>query len=631
MAAWYNGIDTHTFDIIQYGNSASDMLRAFWLSILQSCQGCTVYFHNWSGYDAILSLKSIISLSQRGYTFKPIIQKGALISLTIHLGKRLCLTIKDSIKLLPGALGKLAKSFNVETQKDHFPHYFNPLELYGKLDWTGPLPEYKYFEPKRTNSSDYQEMVDIFKDKPWNFLEVSRQYIKGDIIALHQILLTYFKGLNETFPINPIRNLSVPGIAFTTWKTVQLPKLIEQEGHKVYDLSRTSGNMFRDAYQGGIVDVYKPHLQGQGYYYDINSLYPTAMCRSMPVGIPKLVNLTVTEFLEGSLFGYLNATVKAPDTEYIGLLPIRLDGRLVCPGGSFTGMFFSEELRFALSNGYELINIGNAYSFERGLNTFRDLITTLNDMKIQAQLDNKPALRNIAKLLMNSMYGRFGMHTPAVKDVIVTPEESLKISRLYKVLETIVLDTQVLLSYSLDAAISGDPKAIGFKAALRELPGQTNVPIAAAVTAYSRMIINEFKLLAMKLGLTIYYSDTDSMIVDGPLPEEYIDSTQLGLLKLEHIIKEGIFVAPKMYYLDTNEGGIVTKCKGYSGKLTRDDYQTLLLGEVLNLTVTKWSRSLKEGTVRIVRGLPYHLKADLNKRVKVLDNGKWVDTMPITL
>lgn len=70
---------------------------------------------------------------------------------------------------------------------------------------------------------------------------------------------------------------------------------------------------------------------------------------------------------------------------------------------------------------------------------------------------------------------------------------------------------------------------------------------------------------------------------------------------------------------------------GALGKLTRDDYQTLLLGEVLNLTVTKWSRSLKEGTVRIVRGLPYHLKADLNKRVKVLDNGKWVDTMPITL
>ena len=33
---------------------------------------------------------------------------------------------------------------------------------------------------------------------------------------------------------------------------------------------------------GGIVDVYRPHLQGEGYYYDVNSLYPTAMTRANP-------------------------------------------------------------------------------------------------------------------------------------------------------------------------------------------------------------------------------------------------------------------------------------------------------------------------------------------------------------
>jgi len=26
--------------------------------------------------------------------------------------------------MIPGALGKLAKDFQVPTQKDHFPHYF---------------------------------------------------------------------------------------------------------------------------------------------------------------------------------------------------------------------------------------------------------------------------------------------------------------------------------------------------------------------------------------------------------------------------------------------------------------------------------------------------------------------------
>ncbi|CAG8582384.1 14598_t:CDS:1, partial [Rhizophagus irregularis] len=42
--------------------------------------------------------------------------------------------------------------------------------------------------------------------------------------------------------------------------------------------------------------------------------------------------------------------MRAPANEYIGLLPIKLQGRLICPGGTFSGLFFSEELKFALEN-----------------------------------------------------------------------------------------------------------------------------------------------------------------------------------------------------------------------------------------------------------------------------------------
>jgi len=53
---------------------------------------------------------------------------------------------------------------------------------------------------------------------------------------------------------------------------------------------------------------------------------------------------------------------------------VRYESRLVCPGGSFKGFFFSEELRFAQKNGYTLLNIGEAYAFQRGNNTFKTLI-----------------------------------------------------------------------------------------------------------------------------------------------------------------------------------------------------------------------------------------------------------------
>ena len=108
-------------------------------------------------------MEALISLNSFGYSFVPLMRKGEVLSLTVKLGKKVILTVKDSIKVIPGALAKLAKDFKVETQKDHFPHYFNPLELHGELDWSGDIPEYKYFEPKRTSPEEYREMVQQFK------------------------------------------------------------------------------------------------------------------------------------------------------------------------------------------------------------------------------------------------------------------------------------------------------------------------------------------------------------------------------------------------------------------------------------------------------------------------------------
>ena len=59
----------------------------------------------------------------------------------------------------------------------------------GNLNWEGPLPEYSFFEPQRITLSDYQELLETSKNKSWNFLEISRQYIKGDVKALYQILV----------------------------------------------------------------------------------------------------------------------------------------------------------------------------------------------------------------------------------------------------------------------------------------------------------------------------------------------------------------------------------------------------------------------------------------------------------
>lgn len=100
---------------------------------------------------------------------------------------------------------------------------------------------------------------------------------------------------------------------------------------------------------------------------------------------------------------------------------------------------------------------------------------------------------------------------------LVSLEQSREIMRIYHVTDVISLGGLELISYVVDQPVSSGER--GWRKSKWKLPGQTNVPIAAAITSYSRMIINQIKLDAQKEGLDIFYSDTDSIVLNGPLPE----------------------------------------------------------------------------------------------------------------
>ncbi|CAI2189173.1 6142_t:CDS:2 [Funneliformis geosporum] len=493
LCAWYGtphnlGEKYMVFD--SFKRTPEAMLQEFWESLLTHCQGCTVYFHNWAGYDCILSLAALLSI--KGYKFVPIIRDGKVLSLTVQDEKTkvTCLTIKDSIKLIPGALGKLAKDFGCETQKDHFPHYFNPIDHGGSIYYRGPFPAYKFFEPKRTSLAEWEAMAQASGEQ-WDFMEQAKKYLRADCEALYQVLVKFFTEISSSFHLNPIQNLSITGVSFRAWKQKMLPKIVEG----VRDLSRQV-DPFRVAYHGGIVEVYRPHLEGVGYYYDVNSLYPTAMCRPMPTGEPKLIDLTPTGL--DSFFGYLWAKVRAPADLYVGLLPIKYKGQLICPGGTFSGFFFSEELKFALANGYQLLEIGQACQFVKGYNTFEDLIKSLNKMKVEAQLAGESVKRSITKLMMNALYGRFGMHPTEGVATFVDQTGLNELVKAYTIMSEVPIGDKYLIEY-MPQRPEGPMVSLKEKNTPKPRPMETNVPIAAAVTAYSRMIINQHKLDALSL------------------------------------------------------------------------------------------------------------------------------------
>jgi hypothetical protein len=82
-------------------------------------------------------------------------------------------------------------------------------------------------------------------------------------------------------------------------------------------------------------------------------------------------------------------------------------------------------------------------------------------------------------------------------------------------------------------------------------------------------------------NFNLYYSDTDSAFFDKPLPDYLVSSTELGKLKLENIYEKAIFLAPKLYCLETDDGKIIHKVKGLSHdiNLTMADFESLLQKE----------------------------------------------------
>lgn len=76
----------------------------------------------------------------------------------------------------------------------------------------------------------------------------------------------------------------------------------------------------------------------------------------------------------------------------------------------------------------------------------------------------------------------------------------------------------------------------------------------------------------------IYYSDTDSIFINKPLPDW---GSSLGQMKLEHVIYKAVFLAPKVYGFITTDGKEVIKVKGLTKEIVSNLHFNDLLIESL--------------------------------------------------
>ena len=162
------------------------------------------------------------------------------------------------------------------------------------------------------------------------------------------------------------------------------------------------------------------------------------------------------------------------------------------------------------------------------------------------------------------------------------------IRKLYKKDPLVSVKNQMINYSKTDLIKSGLNKKINIPSA---------VHIAAAISSYARIIINEYKNIP---GNPCIMSDTDSAVLPCPLPDHLVGK-ELGQMKLECIIKKGIFIKKKFYYILTSDNQEIIKSSGIdSSKLDYNSFVRLLKGETITIDRTTFNLDWKELSINVV-------------------------------
>jgi len=478
-------------------------LTSLYDSLFDFYPGYDCYAHFGGRFDFLFAIDAL--LPRTDIEFGPIIPRGSGIlsmEVTRHRdGVASRLTFRDSSALFPFGLRELTESFGVAHVKQEI---------------------------------DYDKITEVTPQ----LLE----YLEYDLRGLYESIAKFFE-----WPVIKKAGTSytIAGQAIRVLRTY-LKKDIEF-------LPEKFDRIIRPAYQGGRVEIFRPVFRGgngvQLNCYDVNSLYPTVMHENV---FPAAFAYESDDFESRSL-GFFHCTVEAPKDTYIPILgTVNSDGKYLFPTGRFQGFYSIAEINYARSVGYK-IKTSNGYIFESGGRFFKPFVEELYSIKREASKNSVDA--TIAKLLLNSCYGRFGIRLERENVVIDDGSTGLKPLR----------EVQVL------------GKWYAFMTKEVELRAFSNVAVAAYVTAYARIFMHR---LMDSIHDSLFYTDTDSIFTTAKLPV----GENLGELKLEYSCESACFLLPKTYL-----AGEKVVMKGFDKKkiqhFTMDDFMSCLEGDLKRLKI----------------------------------------------
>lgn len=619
----FDGKKPTSFYLTDYINQEDMVINFFKALLIRKNNSKTIYIHNSSSFDLIFLLKYLVNYSN--IKIDLILKDGKFINIQVSYSTvkatenkkvmvkeiephdslikngnsfKYNIKFRDSLLMLPSSLDKLGKAFKVQQLKSIFPYNFVTED---NLNYIGEVPEYKYFNTTKINEEEYIKNKTSLPSN-WDLKAETIKYCEDDCKCLYQVIESFANFIYKEYKINLDKSHTLPSLAFRIFRTHYM---------KNYQVPVLTGNIFNDlskSYYGGHVDMYIPsNSEGENiYHYDVNSLYPAAMINYLyPTKNIRYFVGDITQFdrfkdqLKDSL-GILFVKIYAPESIKHPLLPYKLNNTVIYGVGEWTGWYTGEELKNAEKYGYTY-EIKAGYLFE-GEKLFDKYVEDLYKIKSNSTKDDPMYL--ISKLLMNSLYGRFGMKDVLPKHKLISNVDlsnTINDIKIENIDSTLELGDKTLISY------------LDINDLNKKNRSKINMAVASFVTSYSRILMAKYK---NREDFELFYSDTDSIFINKPLAEDEIDGKVLGKMKLENIYKKFVALGAKVYGGLTIDGKKIIKIKGFknSKDLTLDELEKLLVENTnIALTQQKWYRKINDNKI-IIKDELYHLKPNNNKR-----------------
>ncbi len=414
-----------------------------------------------------------------------------------------CLTIYDSLKILPFSVAAIAKGFNLPISK---------LEI------------------------DYNET----REKGHILTKEEVDYLRNDVEIMARALHILFEqGLTK----------------------------MTQGSNALYDYKRTVGTKnfskwfpipeydsdIRQSYKGGFTYLnpkYKEIELKEGIVLDVNSLYPSVMYyQPLPYGEgiffkgkyepDKIYNLHVQMFT-------CQFELKP------GYIPtIQLKNNLAFVPTQYLESSDGEDVTLCLTNvdmelffdHYVVYNIEwhSGWKFKSTVGLFKEYIDKWNKVKMESTINGNKAMRTLAKLMLNALYGKFALN-PNVQSKIPWYDNGV-------------------VKYKLGEKESRDP---------------IYIPVGTFITAWAR-----YKTIssAQKVYDRFVYADTDSLhLIGTDIPDMLeVDPVKLGAWKHESTFTRARFIRQKSY-IEEIDGELNITCAGMPERcyqyVTWDNFHT---------------------------------------------------------